>query len=105
MARIRSFTPKFREETVGLVRESNRPITHVAKELDDNAETLRSWVRRSEPDEQPGDADLSINKRPGCGNWNDAATGRLPRPVRPCPSHVTPDQADRLRARIQATLQ
>lgn len=63
MARISSYTPEFREEAVRLVRESNRPIAHVARELDVNPETLRNWVRRSERDDQPVGAELSATER------------------------------------------
>ena len=63
MARISSFSPEFREEAVRLVRESNRPVAHVAKELDVNPETLRNWVRRSERDDRSAGADLSVDER------------------------------------------
>jgi transposase len=63
VARISSFSPEFREEAVRLVRESGRPIAHVAKELDVNAETLRNWVRRSERGTQSADAELTVNER------------------------------------------
>lgn len=63
MARISSFKPEFREEAVRLVRESGRPIAHLAKELDINPETLRNWVRRSERVERPATAQLSVDER------------------------------------------
>jgi len=63
VARISSFSPEFREEAVRLVRESNRPVAHVAKELDVNPETLRNWVRRSERDDRSAGADLSVDER------------------------------------------
>ncbi|WP_169745942.1 transposase [Actinocatenispora sera] len=64
MARISSFTPEFCEEAVRLVRESNRPIAHVAKELDVNPETLRNWVRRHEHDHPGESAEPGTIRRP-----------------------------------------
>lgn len=63
MARISSFSPEFREEAVRLVRESNRPIAHVAKELDVNPETLRNWVRRHKLQHDGESADLTVSDR------------------------------------------
>ncbi len=63
MARISSFSPEFREEAVRLVRESNRPVAHVAKELDINPETLRNWVRRHKREHGGESADLTVSDR------------------------------------------
>jgi transposase len=63
VARISSFSPEFREEAVRLVRESNRPIAHVAKELDVNPETLRNWVRRHKLQHDGESADLTVSDR------------------------------------------
>jgi transposase-like protein len=63
VARISSFTPEFREEAVQLVRESNRPIAHVAKELEVNPETLRNWVRRYEHQHTDESAELAVSER------------------------------------------
>jgi transposase len=63
VVRISSYTPEFREEAIRLVHESNRPIAHVAKELDVNAETLRNWVRRHERQHADESAELTVNER------------------------------------------
>jgi transposase-like protein len=63
VARISSFSPEFREEAVRFARESNRPVAHVAKELDVNAETLRSWVRRYEREYGDESAGLAVSER------------------------------------------
>lgn len=64
MARISSFTPEFRAEAVRLAVESGRPVAHVAKELEINPETLRSWVRRFEREQRPAEsAELTVGER------------------------------------------
>jgi|SRR5450756_593302 len=40
--------PELRERAVRLGRDSGRPITHVARDLGVNPETLRFWVRQDE---------------------------------------------------------
>jgi transposase len=60
----RSYSPEFREEAVQLVLVSNKPAAQVARELELNPETLRSWVRRYEREhngEQTGP--LSMDER------------------------------------------
>jgi transposase len=64
VARISSFSPEFREEAVRLVRESGRPVAHVAKELDVNPETLGRWVRLDKRECGSGEsADLTVSER------------------------------------------
>jgi transposase len=48
VARPSPYTPEFREEAVQLALKSSKPISHVARELDINPETLRTWVRKHE---------------------------------------------------------
>jgi transposase len=42
------YSPEFRERAVRLARESDRPISAVARDLDVHPETLRVWVRQDE---------------------------------------------------------
>ncbi|WP_079040490.1 transposase [Streptomyces prasinus] len=46
MARPIPHSPEFREEAVRLALKSSKPIAHVARELEMNSETLRTWVRQ-----------------------------------------------------------
>ncbi|CAM5722907.1 MULTISPECIES: transposase [Streptomyces] len=48
MARPSPYSPEFREEAVQLALKSSKPIAHVARELEMNPETLRTWVRQYE---------------------------------------------------------
>lgn len=41
-----SYSPEFREEAVQLALGSNKPAAEVARQLELNPETLRSWIRR-----------------------------------------------------------
>ena len=50
MARPSKYPPEFRARAVALVRESGRPIRHVADELGLGSESLRVWVRQDEAD-------------------------------------------------------
>jgi transposase len=51
MARRSKYSPEFRERSVRLARESERPITAVARDLGIHHETLRVWVRQDEADD------------------------------------------------------
>lgn len=42
----RRFDPEFREGAVRIVRETGKPIAHVARELGINAGSLGNWVAR-----------------------------------------------------------
>lgn len=44
----RRFTEAFKAETVRLVRESGKPISAVAREMDLTESALRQWVRDAE---------------------------------------------------------
>jgi transposase-like protein len=63
VARPSPYTPEFREEAVQLALKSSKPIAHVARELDMNPETLRTWVRRHEREHGRQDGPLSVNER------------------------------------------
>jgi transposase len=39
------YAPEFRAEAVRLVRESGRPLAHLAKDLGVSEPTLRQWLR------------------------------------------------------------
>ncbi|SDU53286.1 transposase [Jiangella alkaliphila] len=42
----RKFDPEFREGAVRIVRETNKPIAQVARDLGIGSETLRNWVKK-----------------------------------------------------------
>ncbi len=46
MSKYRKFTVEYREQTVKLVLESQRPIAEVARELGINEGTLGNWVNK-----------------------------------------------------------
>ena len=48
MARPARYSPEFRQRSVRIARESNRPIAAVARDLGIHHETLRVWVRQDE---------------------------------------------------------
>ena len=48
MVRRSKYSPEFRERSVRVARESERPITQVAHDLGIHPETLRLWVRQDE---------------------------------------------------------
>ncbi|WP_243789634.1 transposase [Saccharopolyspora gloriosae] len=58
-----SYSPEFREEAVRLAVTSGKPISQVARELDMNQETLRTWVRRDQAEKEPTEADLPVDER------------------------------------------
>lgn len=50
MAARKKYSDELRERAVRLAFESNRPITHVARDLGIHHEALRKWVRQAEAD-------------------------------------------------------
>jgi transposase-like protein len=46
----RAFTTEFKAQAVRIVRESAKPISAVARELDLTETALRGWVRQAETD-------------------------------------------------------
>lgn len=46
----RKFTPEFRAETVRLVRDSNKTIAEIARDLELTESSLRNWVAQAEVD-------------------------------------------------------
>ena len=46
----RSFTKEFKAQAVRIVRESGKPVSTVARELDLTETALRSWVRQADVD-------------------------------------------------------
>jgi transposase len=42
----RQYDPEFREGAVQIVRETNKPIAAVARDLDINSGTLANWVNK-----------------------------------------------------------
>jgi transposase len=59
----RRFDPEFREGAVRIVKETGKPIAHVARDLGINEGTLGNWLARDR--EQDGDAGgaLSVDER------------------------------------------
>jgi len=49
MPRPSKYPPEFRERSVRIARESERPISAVARDLRHPPETLRVWVARTRP--------------------------------------------------------
>ena len=47
------YSAEFRVSAVVLARTSDRPLAHVARELDVNPETLRLWVKAADREEPP----------------------------------------------------
>lgn len=45
----RRFSPEFKAEAVRLVRETEEPITKLARELNVSAKSLREWVEAARP--------------------------------------------------------
>ena len=71
----RSFTKEFKAQAVRIVRESGKPVSTVARELDLTETALRSWVRQAEVDAGRGPAGaLTTEER--------AELGQLRREVR-----------------------
>ena len=56
----RSFDREFRDGAVWIVKETGRPVAHVARELGVNEGTLGSWVRQDRAEQSGG---LSTDER------------------------------------------
>ncbi|WP_407922145.1 IS3 family transposase [Carbonactinospora thermoautotrophica] len=54
MGRPSKYSEEFRRDAVALVRERQRPVKQVARELGVNPETLRGWVKRDRIDRGEG---------------------------------------------------
>jgi transposase-like protein len=63
VARPSPYSPEFREEAVQLALKSSKPIAHVARELNVNPETLRTWVRQHEREHARQDGPLPVDER------------------------------------------
>ncbi len=50
----RRFDSEFRDGAVRIVKETGRPVAHVARELGVNGGTLGNWVRRDEAERAGG---------------------------------------------------
>ncbi|MFI1259023.1 transposase [Streptomyces netropsis] len=57
------YTPEFREEAVQMVLSVNKPISHTAREIGVNAETLRTSVRRHQRGSESRAAGLTLGER------------------------------------------
>jgi transposase len=57
------YTPEFREEAVRLALKSSKPVAHVARELNVNPETLRTWARRHEREHGQQAGPLPVDER------------------------------------------
>ncbi|WP_327591723.1 IS3 family transposase [Streptomyces chartreusis] len=64
MAPPSKYSPEFREEAVQIALRSSKTISEVARELELNSETLRSWVKKFQKRQEPApDAELTVNER------------------------------------------
>lgn len=52
----RSFTPEYKAEVVGLIRDGGKGITAVCRDLGLTESAVRRWVSQSEADAGRGDA-------------------------------------------------
>lgn len=48
------YTPEFKAEAVRLVRESQKPVSIIAKDIGVSESALRKWVRQADIDEGQG---------------------------------------------------
>ena len=46
MAKRKRYTPEYRREAAALVLDTDRPIAHVAEEIDVGAQLLGRWVQQ-----------------------------------------------------------
>ncbi|MEU5185383.1 transposase [Streptomyces longwoodensis] len=63
MARSGPYTPEFREEAARLALSANKPISHTAREIGVNSETLRTWVRRHQRGSESRAVGLTLDER------------------------------------------
>ena len=54
MGRTSKYPAEFREQAVAMVRESDRPLAEVARDLGINDSTLSNWVNRARIDRGDG---------------------------------------------------
>jgi transposase len=61
--RSSKYPEQFRKDAVELVRTSDHPLRHVARELGVNHETLRNWVKTAERSQvQPSRSTVSVDQ-------------------------------------------
>ncbi len=63
MAAPRKYPQELRDRAVRLARESDRPLTQIARDLGVHKEALRSWVRQDEADRGERTDQLSTVER------------------------------------------
>lgn len=66
MAKRKRYTPEYRREAAALVLDTDRPITHVAEEIDVGAQLLGRWVQQERERRGPApgpDAPLAATER------------------------------------------
>ena len=70
----RKYSPEYKQEAVLLVKQSDRPVSEIAKNLGINDNMLRRWVKEAG----------ASNKRafPGHGNARDEELARLKKELR-----------------------
>jgi transposase len=59
----RKFDQEFKEGAVRLVRETGKPIAHIARELGVNAGTLENWVSKDRRRREGVDGSLTEHER------------------------------------------
>jgi len=59
----RKYDPEFREGAVRIVRETGKPIAHVADDLGVNPGTLGNWVKKDRIERGEADEGLDIDER------------------------------------------
>ena len=92
----RSFTKEFKAQAVRIVRESGKPVSTVARELDLTETALRSWVRQADVDAGRGPTGaLTTEERAELGQLRrEVRTLRMERDIlknfraRLAPSHL-----------------
>lgn len=59
----RRFTAEYRENAVGLVLESGRPIAEIARDLGIHEGTLGNWVNKARGDDPEPEKPLTVSER------------------------------------------